>query len=494
MARYNLLLDTDAYHQTMGYLIPRPMEMETHILYHRRGGPQVVADLGETIKDIVESHPTMTQVREADSFLTRNGIPFNSDAWEEIAGMARLPLTVRGVRDGSVVLPGSPMAILRGPALLLGVIEPLLLLRQHASMQTATRFIKVMDVLDWDYARVFEVGLRAVPFLVEGHTAALRILKRVGLIKTSSCAGAHDLAMTPIGTMGHRFTQRYSNDFDAFKQAVERMLLYREQNNLSTVALSLLVDTRSTMKSGVPAAYKVAKLCAEQLKKGELKLSMRFDSGDLGAQLKATIEMARDPSIAPIAGYVGLIFESGLDAAKVRSLESILKENSQPSERYQVSYGIGGGFVGSLDRDQIALCYKLSSYGGRTLADASDHRPTMKIGDEPEGGKTSWPGIPEVVEQCSSDGYADGNARRIQDRLSLRTEMGNGDKAQFHDLCINGRLTRSATLSDAEVKEFARSSWVSLADSVKTSDKMRPDLSPAYSKLVESTIRDCGGR
>jgi hypothetical protein len=59
---YNLTLQTDAYHMTMGYLVTDPMQTETYVLYTRAGGPQVVLDLSALLSWVLASMPTREQV------------------------------------------------------------------------------------------------------------------------------------------------------------------------------------------------------------------------------------------------------------------------------------------------------------------------------------------------------------------------------------------------------------------------------------------------
>src|SRR5262249_29003641 len=118
-----------------------------------------------------------------------------------------------------------------------------------------------------DGARLFEVGLRSAT-CVDQHLLALEACRAEGLTRTSHLFGAHRLAMTPVGTMGHEHVQRYGTDDAAFRAMAER----RPQRS------SFLLDTFDTMRSGIPAALA---LIAERPGEGD---SIRYDSGDKRAQ------------------------------------------------------------------------------------------------------------------------------------------------------------------------------------------------------------------
>ena len=242
---YNLPLQTDAYHMTMGYLIENPLEIETHVLYARRGGPQVIANLSHLLRDICFSIPTRENVLAASISWREKGIPFAEHAWLKLAQLPQLPLNVRGVKDGQVVLPGDPIALFTGPAILVAALEPLVLSEMMTSMQVATRFTKVMSAVKGDTSRIVEVGMRAASNPAD-HASKLKVLKRLGLEYTSNGEAAARLGLKAIGTMGHRFTQRFSGeraDQEAFDIAITRMLAFRTEHHIDNeVPISLLLD------------------------------------------------------------------------------------------------------------------------------------------------------------------------------------------------------------------------------------------------------------
>lgn len=462
----NLALSTDAYHQTMGRLIRDPLEFESHVLYARSGGPLVVSDLSLTLAELLRAVPTPAQVAEAAEFWKVQRIPFPIEAWRSFAAAGRLPVSVRGLVDGEVALPGDPIAVVTGPAALVGAIEPLLIGEQMASLQLGTRLTKVAAAVGWDMARIFEVGLRAVDG-ADQHVRALRRLKRLGLKATSDGLAARELGLRAVGTMGHRFTQRFSGadgDYAAFSEAVDQMLRYREMERIDeALPLSFLLDTRDTLGKGFPAALRVIEERLEAIR-GRLAISVRLDSGDMRGQFRVIAKELLDRF--DTRGYMPkIIVESGLTAADVADFEALADETG--FDRRNVFYGVGGYLVGRLDRDFISLVYKVAAFGGHSRRDHDAAHPVMKFGNEPLSGKESYPGHFELWER----GDPSGVQRMLAKRNERLRQTSQGWRPLFQDLVIEGELVAGAIKDDAAVQESVRRRWSEVARNYVGDDK-----------------------
>jgi nicotinic acid phosphoribosyltransferase len=229
--------------------------------------------------------------------------------------------------------------------------------------------------------RLFEVGLRAAT-CVEQHLLALEGCRQAGLTRTSHLLGARRLGLTPVGTMGHEHVQRFGGDEVAFRAMVER----RPHRS------SFLLDTYDTLRSGLPAAFRVL---AERPGEGD---SIRYDSGDKEVQYREALRLAGLTGVHPVH-----ILEDGFDAAQTRRFEQLRRELGVPAAS-QV-YGYGGYLVAQpagspLTRDRVGAVYKLSRTGAR---------PTMKFGDEAGtggalSGKQSLPGRPVLFRREGREG------------------------------------------------------------------------------------------
>lgn len=488
---YNLTLQTDAYHMTMGYLITSPLEIETHVLYARAGGPQVVPNLAELLQRVLASAPTRQQVTHAAAYWHSQGIPFPEQAWFNFAAAERMPLAVRGVLDGEVVLPGDPIAVFTGPAALVAALEPILISEMMTSMQLATRLVKIGAALNWDLGRVFEVGFRAAHGY-EDHLAKLRVLRRMGLKLTSNGAAAEVLGLRPVGTMGHRYTQRFASgdaDYQAFDHAIHRMLKFRREQGIpDKLNLSLLLDTRATLSQGLPAALRVIKQRSAEIATS-LNLSVRLDSGDLAAQLRAVIR-AFQVELADSPVQPRIILESGLHAQDIANFEAIAQELGFDQQR--LAYGVGGYLVGGIDRDTLSLVFKITGFGGDSVRNTRDHIPTMKFADEADGGKESYPGQLELWERETETG--------LERLLALSEESllleARDYRRLFHPLVDNGVLWGGALRRDEVVQQYAQQRWAALTGNYladghdwlpvgASQPRRRPPYSPGLTKLVE---------
>jgi nicotinic acid phosphoribosyltransferase len=224
--------------------------------------------------------------------------------------------------------------------------------------------------------RIFEVGMRSATCL-EQHEIALRACRDAGIQRTSNVLLARTLGLIPVGTMGHEHVQRYGGDEPAFRAMRER----RPGRS------SYLLDTYDTIRSGIPAAFK---LIREDPGRGD---SIRYDSGDKEKQYRAAVELAKSQGIRPV-----MILEDGWNLALTQRFEALREEAGwKPEEQF---YGYGGYLVaatapGTLTRDRVAAVWKLSQTGGTA---------TMKLGDDANRAKESIPGRPVLWRRMQRGG------------------------------------------------------------------------------------------
>jgi nicotinic acid phosphoribosyltransferase len=186
--------------------------------------------------------------------------------------------------------------------------------------------------------------------------------------------------MTPVGTMGHEHVQRFGSDEAAFRAMRDR----RPGRS------SYLLDTFDTIRSGIPAAFRVME---EDRRRGD---SIRYDSGDKEAQYRFAAAEAKRRGLRPVQ-----ILEDAFDAPLTRRFEELRREVGLAAE--EQFYGYGGTLVATtatrsgthLVRDRVAAVYKLSE---------TARWPTMKFGNEPGAGKESIPGRPVVFRRLRGDG------------------------------------------------------------------------------------------
>ena len=415
------ILATDGYKFSMAEA-GWPLRAETFYYAQRQGGPALLPfdARAEVARLLPEAEP--------DDYAYLAGQEYEMGVGFKAAMVQRDAIAVRALPKGAWFLPREPVFSVTGPSALASWIEPLAL-QLHYRIQVATLAAAdpasleravgtvtceqqrelVLATLDevgvrppnvevdpeayfqrvkasaaelvgivGDPARIFEVGLRSATCLGQ-HRIALEACKAVGIVRTSNAFLARELGMTPVGTMGHEHVQRFGEDEAAFRAMRDR----RPGRS------SYLLDTFDTIRSGVPAAFR---LMEEDKRRGD---SIRFDSGDKEAQYRFAAAEAKRRGLRPVQ-----ILEDAFDAPMTRRFEEVRREvGISPEEQF---YGYGGHLVATtsgtpLVRDRVAAVYKLSE---------TARWPTMKFGNEAGAGKESVPGRPVVFRRRSGDGPA----------------------------------------------------------------------------------------
>jgi nicotinate phosphoribosyltransferase len=414
------LLQTDGYKFSMaeaGF----PLRTETFHYVHRRGGWQLLPiDVAAWVRRLL---PVPTQ---ADwDYLDSHGY-FQGGAFRAAIAQ-RDQVRIDALPRGAWFVDREPVFSVTGPSAIASWLEPLVL-QLHFRIQVATAAALgrlpealtatcdaerelVLETLDevrrlgfdvpdpairvaseayhdgivararelvsivGEPDRLFEVGMRAVS-CHEQHDIALRAVREAGILRTSNVALSAELAMIPVGTMGHEHVQRHGSDPDA----------YRSMRDKFPGFIFYLPDTFDTLASGIPAAL------AAMAEAPDRNAGIRFDSehGIVGHYLYA-VSRAREAGLEPLLGL-----ESGWNADLTRQFEELRRQIGWRAERQ--GYGYGGYLVSppwsSFRRDDVAAVWKISQSGDR---------PTMKFGDEPHGGKSSIPGRPVVWRTMEGD-------------------------------------------------------------------------------------------
>src|SRR5262245_58358688 len=389
------LLATDGYKFSMAEA-GWPLRTETFYYSHRTGCPQVLPVDGSAFVRSLLPRPADEDYRYLAEHSYEMGPGFKAAIVETDA------LDIRALPRGAVFYDREPVFTVTGLSAVVSWLEPLVLML-HYRIQVASRAEEVrvvtcerqreivLETLDAvglpapaievdsdgyyrrvlataktlidvvkDPHRIFEVGMRSVSCL-EQHEIALRACREAGIQRTSNVLLARTLGMMPVGTMGHEHVQRYGADEPAFRAMRER----RPGRS------SYLLDTYDTIRSGIPAAFKLIREDPSRLD------SIRFDSGDKEKQYRFAVELAKRQGIRPV-----MILEDGWDLALTRRFEVLREEVGwKPEEQF---YGYGGSLVaatapGKLTRDRVAAVWKLSQTGGT---------PTMKFADEAKDRKS----------------------------------------------------------------------------------------------------------
>jgi nicotinic acid phosphoribosyltransferase len=226
-----------------------------------------------------------------------------------------------------------------------------------------------------DPNRFIEVGKRGA-ITEEQHLIALKAMYiGGGFTLTSNDAAVQLLPLKDVGTIGHRFVQRFKSVEAAFRFAIQ---------NLSFVVL--LIDLVESYQ-GIDLAF--------QLKKEYRSLNkpiwVRLDSGDVLAQTLYYLEKAYANGFTDPKRDTVVV--EGIDSIEdIEKIEKAIVEKFGTEAKKLVIYGAGGLLISqNTTRSDASTGLKLSEY--------TDEQgvlvPSMKLSSSK--GKNSYPGMPEVA-------------------------------------------------------------------------------------------------
>lgn len=153
--------------------------------------------------------------------------------------------TIHAVPDGTIVFPNEPVLTVQADIITAQILETTLLanFNHHSLVITETKRItkeaKNIPVMEFGARRA-----RGVDSAIEASKCSYI----GGCVGTSNTEASRLYGIPPLGTMAHSFIMDKEDEYEAF-------LSYAKTNPYNT---TFLVDTYDTLKSGIPAAIKVA--------------------------------------------------------------------------------------------------------------------------------------------------------------------------------------------------------------------------------------------
>lgn len=275
--------------------------------------------------------------------------------------------TVRAMKEGEVVFGNEPLLRIEAPLAEAQLVETAVLNIVNYQTLIATKASRIRQaagdqpVLEFGTRRAHEFdaalwGTRAAYIGGFSGTSNVRAGKRFGL---------------PVaGTHAHAFVQAYRDDYTAFHKYAER-----HKNCV------FLVDTYDTLRSGVPAAIKVAKELGDQIHFE----GIRLDSGDLAYLSKEARKLLDEAGFPDAKIYAS----SDLDEYTIMHLKA-------QGARIDV-WGVGTKAITAFEQPALGAVYKLVSIEDENgqMAD------TIKISSSPE--KVTTPGLKKVYRIISNE-------------------------------------------------------------------------------------------
>ena len=380
MKSEDLTLLTDFYEITMAggyYETGRADEIAYFDLFFRRvpdgGGFAIMAGLEQVIEYITGLHFSDEDIAylEARNVFSKEflaylkNFEFKCDIW--------------AIPEGTPIFPGEPLLTVRGPLLQAQFIETMLLLLINHQSLIATKANRIVRAAQG--RPVMEFGTRRA----HGANAAIlgaRAAYIGGCVGTACTVAGRDLGIAALGTMAHSWVQVFPSEYEAFKAYAE---LYPDN-------CTLLVDTYSVLRSGVPNAIKVFK----EIKPA--RMGIRIDSGDVAYLTKKSREM---------------LDAAGLDECKIvvsNSLDEWLIRDILNQGAFMDSLGVGERLITAASDPFFGGVYKMAAVetNGTVV-------PKMKISENVE--KITNPGFKKVYRLYDKD-----SGRMVADVITLASE------------------------------------------------------------------------
>jgi len=358
----NLSMLIDFYELTMAnsYFEHNKNEEAVFDLFFRsvpdEGGYAVMAGLEQAIQYIQEL--SFTQ-KDIDYLRGRN---LFSEGFLDYLKNFKFSSTVYAIKEGTPIFPNEPVLTVQGPIIECQLIETMLLLTINHQSLIATKTSRI--VASAKGRAVLEFGSRRA----QGYDAATfgaRAAYIAGAVGSSNTITDRDFQIPAIGTMAHAYVQSFDSEYDAF-------LAYAKTYPKDSV---FLVDTYSTLGSGVPNAIKVYQ---DYLKPNGYTLKgIRIDSGDLTYLSKKSRELLDAAGL----NQTKITVSNSLDEYLIREL---VEQGAQID-----AFGVGERLITSKSDSVFGGVYKLAA-----LKQDGVWVPKMKLSDNVV--KTTNPGVKKL--------------------------------------------------------------------------------------------------
>ncbi|WP_179394884.1 nicotinate phosphoribosyltransferase [Lacticaseibacillus absianus] len=268
--------------------------------------------------------------------------------------------SVRAAVEGDLVFNNEPILQVEGPLAQGQLIETALLNMVNYQTLVATKAARIRAVVGND--PLMEFGTRRAQE-TEAAIWGTRAAFIGGFNSTSNVRAGKRFGIPISGTHAHALVQAYRDDYAAFKA-------YAEANR----DVTFLVDTYDTLRSGVPAAIRVAKEMGAKIN----FQGVRIDSGDM-AYISKRVRQQLDE-----AGFTDtkIVASNDLDEHTIQNLK-------MQGAKIDI-WGVGTKVITAYDHPALGAVYKLVAIedeGGEMV-------DTIKLSSNAE--KVSTPGKKQV--------------------------------------------------------------------------------------------------
>ncbi len=260
---FNPAMLCDYYEFTManGYVLSEMADKYLYFdLYFRKvpdgGGFAIAAGL-EQVVEYIEN----LQFTQKDIEYLRNQNQFSEKFLERLLEF-KFTGDIWAVPEGTPIFPNEPVMTIRAKAIEAQIVETFLLLCVNHQSLIATKANRIVRAAAG--RAILEFGARRAQG-VEAACLGARAAYIAGCVGTSNSATGKLFDVPVSGTMAHSWIQTFDDEYTAF------LTYCKAYPNKA----SLLIDTYSVLKSGLPNAIRVFK------ELGIENCSVRIDSGDI---------------------------------------------------------------------------------------------------------------------------------------------------------------------------------------------------------------------
>jgi len=355
---------TDLYQIAMGQSLFRDGQHRRRAVFDyffRRipfeGGYVVFAGL----EDLLDTLESWRFTEEEIEYLESHG--FERDYLEHLRTL-RFTGNLLAAREGEVVFPAEPILRVEADVLEAQLIETLLLNTLNFQSLIATKAARIREVAG--DAILSEFGLRRAQGPAGVPAARAAVIG--GFDSTSNVYAAQRYGLRAEGTMAHAFIQWHGDELAAFRAFAQA----RPDNTV------LLVDTYSTLESGVPNAITVGR---EMAARGQRLRAIRLDSGDLAFFARRARVLLDEAGLHEVK----IAASNQLDEYVVRSL----RQQGAPID----IFGVGTSLATGQPDAALDGVYKLAAAHGE---------PRIKVSESLA--KTTLPGPKQVHRFLAPDG------------------------------------------------------------------------------------------
>lgn len=359
----NLSLVMDFYELTMSQCYfnqDKNQEVVFDLFYRNNpdnGGLCLFCGLEQVIEYVKNLH-----FEKEDIEYLRSLQMFSKDFLEYLSTI-RFTGDIYAIPEGTPVFPHEPLLRVKAPIIEAQLVETALLLALNHQTLIATKARRIVQASEG--RAVMEFGARRA----HNFDAAIygaRAAYIAGCVGSATTYAGKEYGLPVLGTMAHSFIQSFPTEYDAF-------LFYAKTypNNCT-----LLIDTYSTLKSGIKNAIRVAK---EYLEPNGYRLKgVRIDSGDM-AYLSKQVRKELDQNGMQDCG---IVVSNSLDEYVI---ESLIHQQGAKID----SFGVGENLICSKNSPVFGGVYKLVA-----IEKDGEMIPKIKISDNVE--KVTNPGMKTV--------------------------------------------------------------------------------------------------